>query len=156
MKSRSIFLDFRDRIVNSASRPKLRACSLARKRLGLAAYLVAKEKSRYRDGRRSKKSYAKISFVIAPSPITKSSKNPSAKSASNRLTISSTRSTQLDQTSSRQTTSCGHSSLEVQEEVSQQRDTLSKEEEIGETDNNTSTSWSQRCFDSIDLFKSYY
>lgn len=54
----------------------------------------------------------------------------------------------LGPTSSKPIISYGHSSLEVQEEAFQQRDIPSKEEEIGETDNNTSTNWSQRCFDS--------
>jgi len=40
------------------------------------------------------------------------------------------------------TTSYGHSNLELQEEVSHTRDILSKEEEIGETENNSSINWS--------------
>ena len=62
--------------------------------------------------------------------------------------IWSIKSTLLDLTSKRLTTSFGHSSLEDQEEDSLTRDILSKEEEIGETEKNTLTNWSPRCFDS--------
>lgn len=70
---------------------------------------------------------------------TPSSKNHWESKVFTMLKILSMRSTQSVLTSKRPTTSFGPSNLEPPEEDSQTRDTPSKEEEIGETENNTST-----------------
>ena len=75
-------------------------------------------------------------------PVTLSSSKFWASTESFAFKTWSTKSGLLVHTSRKPTTSCGHSSLEPQEEVSHTRDTPSKEEEIGVTENNSSTTWS--------------
>lgn len=82
-----------------------------------------------------------------PSPATPSSSRPSARPASTPLKIWSIRFTQLAPTSSKPTTSYGHSSSVPQEEDSPTRGIPSKEEETGETESNSSTNSSAACFD---------
>jgi len=63
--------------------------------------------------------------------------------------ILSMKSTLLELTSKKPTTSFGHSSLEHLVEDFRTKDIPSKEEEIGETEKNMLTNLLQRCSDSI-------
>ena len=75
-------------------------------------------------------------------PVTQPSSKCWASTELFALRTWSTRFGLLVHTSRRPTTSCGHSSWEPQEEVFRTKDIPSKEEEIGETDNNSSITWS--------------
>ncbi len=92
----------------------------------------------------------------SPLPATLSLSKFWASTVSFQLKIWSMKSPLSALISRKPTTSCGHSSLEPQEEVSLKRDTPSKEEEIGETENNSSTNLSLTWFDLYSVFKSIF